>query len=835
MPDFEHKRSDSAEGGASRPDAARRDWSPAIGARPIMPMMPRGAAPSTRPMPSQDSSASHGASAMERARVVAQASTAQLAAIRSTLIPAYHRAVASTDTAAVRALAAQIVGGVGHIVEAQRQIVHLVPQADTGPHAARASTADTDPLTPDAGALAALMQDKATLDGALAAALPVLAIEVSPQMFGDRPTVKATEPVDGAHALWTLVEEAETVVLLLDEADGIQALVGPEDPARATSEPASDAARAQAVERVSRWKSRPINFRFLVRVLTQRTVWQSLQGAKDQRGDTPAELEHNVAARAAETGTTADVGAWDPYDVRKKLGGWLVSGDDAMKVLEYLGQVEPHARAKLVKQLHRMGLLERMCTQLPWALVKQLWESIQDPEASKLLEPYWVDKGGGQSLGKMLDKHWYTKPINTFLDVTTFGAKPQIDAAYDARDAGAISDDDYWHSVDRAVGRAAFVATAMAATGGVAGEFAAGAATELGSGAAEMIGGASGGAVGNVGGHLAGDTYDQLYNGKRGFDPLADYAKSFAKGGILGTVTAPIGLAAAKYLPTTMRTLAQQVAAAHPELMEVLTAARACGVGVATQVRTTVRDFIASMRSGGPPGFRLAYASHGGAPIPTEIASADPSASVLLTVRPLKDLNTPAPLMQEGDEFVEVEEVSLADQVRDHFEEVGRHASDFHTPDDNGSFAGEQSRLGDDGPEVGAVQTRRTKTEAGVVSFEGQEISDVHHVFPQRYRAYFEERGIDIDRYCIRLPTSKHQVLHRTSNAAQGASVANPNAAWADWDIALVSSVESAEKFKRVVTGDPAIDLTETEFVRIARQLLKERGMERIPFVRYRR
>src|SRR5206468_2012104 len=98
----------------------------------------------------------------------------------------YRHAVGAMDTAAVKAIGLQIVGGVSRIVDAQAQIVRLVPQADTGPHAARASSAETDPHAPDPSALATLIAHKAALDGAVAATVPRIAVEVSPQWFRDQ-------------------------------------------------------------------------------------------------------------------------------------------------------------------------------------------------------------------------------------------------------------------------------------------------------------------------------------------------------------------------------------------------------------------------------------------------------------------------------------------------------------------------------------------------------------------------------------------------------------------------------------------------------------------------
>jgi len=109
-------------------------------------------------------------SALDRALALTQLGASHLEAIRTELVPAYRRAVAAMDSAAVKALALQIVGGVARIVDAQAHVVRLVPQVDTGPHAAMASTSDTDAFAPNAAELGTLTAEKAALDAAVLAA-----------------------------------------------------------------------------------------------------------------------------------------------------------------------------------------------------------------------------------------------------------------------------------------------------------------------------------------------------------------------------------------------------------------------------------------------------------------------------------------------------------------------------------------------------------------------------------------------------------------------------------------------------------------------------------------
>lgn len=758
-------------------------------------------------------------SAMHRAALVARLGLVRLQGIESALIPAYRRAIVATDTPAVRALVMQIVGGVAHVVDAQAEINRLVPQVDESPTAVQASTSATDAFEPDAAALHALKLDKAALDAALATTLPALAVQVSPQTFGDQPTGAALEPLQGSHLLERFVTEAELVVSLLREADEIAALATPTDPTRGTSEAASDSARALALERVAHWRSRPVNYWFLVRVLSSRGVWQALQGARSLRGETPDDIARKVATQAAETGATTDVGSWDADRASSALAedapAEFVSSGDAMAIFDQLASAEPRARGGLVKQLHRMGLLSRFCEKLPWGLVKQLWETIDDAEAARLLEPYWANQGGGQSLGQMLDKHWYTRALSKLMDVTTLGAKPRIDAAYEAHNAGLTSDEEFWLSIEKSVGRAAFVAAAMAASGGLAGEFAAGAAGGLGETGATIVSHAASGAIGGVGGHLAGDVFDQTLDGKQGFDSLGDYAKSFAVGGAIGTVAAPLALTAAKYLPEAFRTLAQSAAVAHPQLTRLLEAARLCGVGVATRVRMTVREFLDSIGGGGgAPGLRLAYA--GGA-VPPSIAAAPPSAVVTLTVRPLLDLNQPGALYRD-DELVELDDLSLPEQVEEEFAAAQRGLGEIHAAAPDGSFDAETSTLGESAPEVQAIHAKRTARDAGAVASEGDQLSDLHHIFPQQYRDWFAERGIDIDEWCIRVPQVEHQAQHAFQ-----------------WNDAIMSRLVAIESRYSALRGLPDYRLSPAEILDATADLLRRRELGNYTLVRYRR
>lgn len=54
-----------------------------------------------------------------------------------------------------------------------------------------------------------------------------------------------------------------------------------------------------------------------------------------------------------------------------------------------------------------------------------------------------------------------------------------------------------------------------------------------------------------------------------------------------------------------------------------------------------------------------------------------------------------------------------------------------------------------------------------------------HHIFPQQFRQYFEQRGIDIDRYTVTIDAATH--LEGVHGAGIGAMPGQWNKAWADF------------------------------------------------------
>lgn len=118
---------------------------------------------------------------------------------------------------------------------------------------------------------------------------------------------------------------------------------------------------------------------------------------------------------------------------------------------------------------------------------------------------------------------------------------------------------------------------------------------------------------------------------------------------------------------------------------------------------------------------------------------------------------------------------------------------------------GVREALGD-GPEVrGMHETGR----AGA----GMAEPPKHHVLPDEHRAWFEKRGftgdMDIDQFCVKLETAKHQAIHGGGNWRLGRM-------WAgEWNRMIMGALRDAE----ALTGRT---LTRNEILNIVAENMKE-------------
>lgn len=625
--------------------------------------------------------------AVQRSISVVRLALAHLPILQGALLDAYHRAVAALDAQGARALALQIMGGLAQVEQLPARVCEWVPQLaeDGHPEVLPVSSFLSAPVVAEneLGELPALY---AQLLQALESAIATLAVQVSPQALGGQLVAGAAEPPtrarvkrDGA----TLVaHEASMVIELLEAVERIAALVHPSQGEASSAAPPADL--TLAVAELERFRSRPVHLMFLTRALRQRGIWQEMEHAQGTGGRTASALLRSVEDQAQSTGATADVGRWDAARAEAALsyglGDWAITDDDGLEVLDMLRSASPQARGGLVKQLHQMGKLDRLAENVGWQHLKQLADSMSDPEAEALLAPHWQDKGGVPSSGEFFTEQvdrnlaeggmlntlqafdWYF--TNLALDALSFGGKSSIDSAHEARDAGWISDDAYWAEANKALARTITVGAAAMATGGAAGAWAEGAAATLGAGegAAAIIGGALGGGAGNVGARFVGDVYDQALNGKEGFDGVGEYARDFASGGLMGAALAPVGFYGAKYLPESALTLGQLYAVRHPELIRLLEASRAAGANAAFRLRVTAQEWIRIVDGGGlgPVGPALAVA--GGA----DVAHLPPDAELWITARPKIDLEaSQARLGDEVDPWLEVQSIETGSGPRE--------------------------------------------------------------------------------------------------------------------------------------------------------------------------
>jgi hypothetical protein len=805
--------------------------------------------------PAKETSETRGSDAMgaaspaevQLARSLVQLGLAHLQILQTTLLDAYHRAVSSLNEPGVRDLALQIAHGVAQVEHARDQI---------GPGE------ELDPL-------------RTELDDAWQDAVSQLAVQVSPQILGGALVAASFEPPPRPHVVHLgadlIAREAGRVLELLEAVERIRSYVMPET--EATSESAAPGDQLLAVAELERFASRPIDALFLAAILKRAGVWLELAQARGSDGRTAAQVLGHVEAQAAETGATVELGPkWNALEAADALSygltDWAVTDEDATRVVEMLQAASPQGRGALVKQLHRMGLLGRLAANVGWAFLQQIGETLNDPEAESLLSPHYEGKGGVPSSHELLmaqvDRNlqegsaldtfqagaWYL--LDTSLDTLSFGGKSSIDRAHEARDAGLISEDAYWAKANKAMARTAAVGATAALTGGAAGAWLEGAALGLGAseGGAVLIGAATGGAVGNVGARFTGDIYDQLLSGKPSFDSFSAYAQDFASGGLFGAALAPVGLHAAKHLPASARTMAQTYAVRHPQLIPMLEAARAAGKGAAFRVRMTVREWLDVLRTGaggpGPMGGfggpQPAFASAGPSPdAAPDLSSLPPDAELWITARPTADLDAPMARLDEEAPWFEVESINVrrgGRRAESLLDDYGDEASYVDDPADYRGDA-ETDGAGYDSEDISTAapdsygglgeRVRFVRAQSAEPDLAGEygvgSLSDArlgitrnprHHLLPQEEIEFFQRNGFpgrDIDRYCIEVTTTEHEILHGGNQ-----TLARRHWQEHEWSMALMKDLRLKETRVKARRGENA-SLSREEVLQVVERL----------------
>jgi hypothetical protein len=605
----------------------------------------------------------------ERALLSAQQAVNMTRVIRETLKPAYRNAVDALNPVAALELGTHIFSAYSAIETARTEIAHAFPPGNEG--AAMVSTVDT-PVDDTVEAAHARWLELQGLQGMLIGDEGVLGYElireVGPGMFRGTPVAEgAVAPPPKKNAAARIANEAGVVVEILALVHKIRDMTGA---SAGECRQLSEGEQCEIASWLEPYKSRPIDFAFAAQVLAAEHLWDIVAGAKGASGRTLAETRDKAQAQARETGAFVDVGEFDADTVQQLLDD--ASDGNAMEVFETLKEMPPSARGPVIKQIDRMGLLGGLCDHLPWQYVKALHGVIaeSDHAAASLLLPYFEDKGGGKSLHKMYEENIMENLeeggfINnaqafgwTFLDTAhnalTFGFLHEYSAAYDASEEGWITDDQFYASAGKALGKAVAIGVVSAVTGGLAGAAAEGAALGVGisEGAAAIIGGGVGGAVGGVAGHFTGDVYDQLLNGKEGFDSLGDYGMSAAVGGASGAALATVSVMAGQYLPASQQRMADLYATRYPRMTRVLEDVRMAGYSAgaagragAVQVKMKVQEYLDSIDTGGFGG-PTAFATANGA----DIRMMPPDQEISVRVRVPKDFNRPVMMTNNNEE-----------------------------------------------------------------------------------------------------------------------------------------------------------------------------------------
>jgi hypothetical protein len=92
-----------------------------------------------------------------------------------------------------------------------------------------------------------------------------------------------------------------------------------------------------------------------------------------------------------------------------------------------------------------------------------------------------------------------------------------------------------------------------------------------------------------------------------------------------------------------------------------------------------------------------------------------------------------------------------------------------------------------------------------------------HHIFPQEFRKWFRDRGIDIDDYTVILTEGDHAALHVGGGKGKGGG-------W--WNERVMEVLRNAE-------NQACRKLLPEEIIMFGRQLLDRAGLGSAPFVRY--
>jgi hypothetical protein len=114
------------------------------------------------------------------------------------------------------------------------------------------------------------------------------------------------------------------------------------------------------------------------------------------------------------------------------------------------------------------------------------------------------------------------------------------------------------------------------------------------------------------------------------------------------------------------------------------------------------------------------------------------------------------------------------------------------------------------GPEVSAVHVGNA-VQAGV------QAPPQHHVFPQEHRAWFAERGVDVDQFCVTLEQSHHQAIHAKPPKEATGKAADDAKKW-EWNAAIMGALRREEQLR-------GRKLLPDEIIATGRRLMPDYGL----------
>lgn len=544
--------------------------------------------------------------------------------IRSLIVPAYRRAVDALDASATRELAGAVIAA---IYAATSALTRANSAIKAGPHAAMVSTSNSPLMdTPEAAQqrYGRLDESAHKLQAELDDLTPYLAVQLGPQVYkGTLVLGKIEQPRLGKDPVQTLSHEAMVVVSLLDIVHQARIIAGATE-TECTAP--SSAQQKEIAALVEPWRSRPINYAFLVQALRDIGLWESIAGARGPSGKTLTDTANKSMAQALQMGRITDVGDFDRDEAAKILtdvpnsmrwhpdflGGPLPDRDTAARTIyQRIQSAAPDARGRIVRELRAMNKLGPLCNHLPRRDVEALHDEIKrlDAEAARMLAPFFEGKGDGESLHqrymnkvdqRLADGHkiraygWFA--LDAIHDGLTGGFQRGYSDAYDSHEQGLTTQDEFRSEVATQVGRAGALTAATAATGGVVGAWGEGFAAGLGAGktTAQIAGGVIGGGASGVSSQFTADVYDQAFLEKDGFSSARDYAFSGFAGTVTGLTTTGVAALGREPKPSTgkpsapppkesvflksLRKASQSYGKQYPELDNLLTRIRNAGV-----------------------------------------------------------------------------------------------------------------------------------------------------------------------------------------------------------------------------------------------------------------